>query len=64
MEMKNVLVINIVVFGIVALLHLWRAMSETEANIGSFSLPVWGSWIGLIVACVLVYLNWTILKKK
>ena len=52
-----------VVFGIVALLHLWRAMSETEANIGSFSLPVWGSWIGLIVALILVYLNWSVIKK-
>lgn len=58
-----VLTINTVVFALVGLLHLWRALGGYDANIGNITLPVWGSWIGLLVAIVLVWLNWNAMKK-
>ena len=46
------------VFGIVALLHLWRALSGAELVIGTLSIPPWGSVVGFLVAGCLSYLNY------
>ncbi len=45
-------------FGIVALLHLWRALSGTELVIGTLSIPPWGSFVGFLLAGYLSYLNY------
>ncbi|MEM3126844.1 MAG: hypothetical protein QW331_02130 [Candidatus Woesearchaeota archaeon] len=59
METKQLLQINAVVFGIVALLHLWRSFAEWPAQIGDFMLPVWASYIAVIVAAWLAYANYS-----
>ena len=64
MEMKNVLIANIVLFFVVALLHLWRAMSKQDLIIGTLNLPPWTSWIAVLVLGTLVYLNWRLLEGK
>ena len=55
---KQLLLINTLVFGAVALLHLWRALMSLELNIGSFALPVWASFVAFLVAGYLSYLNY------
>lgn len=55
---KQILFVNTVIFGIVALLHLWRALMGFELNIGSFSLPIWASFLAFLVAGYLSYLNY------
>lgn len=50
--------INTVVFSIVALLHLWRAVSGLELIIGSFMFPGWASYLGFIFAGGLAYFNY------
>jgi|TARA_B100001971_G_C17728417_1_gene304730 hypothetical protein len=57
METKQLLQINMAVFGIVALLHFWRAISGLELNIGAFALPVWASYVAFVFVGWLAYVN-------
>lgn len=50
--------VNMYVFGVVALLHLWRALSGFELSIGTFMLPVWGSFVAFAFAGYLAWLNY------
>ena len=45
------------IFGIVALLHVLRIFFGWPAVIGGWTVPMWLSWIGLIVAGGLSYLG-------
>ncbi len=56
-KQKQLGLVNTLVFGAVALLHLWRALMGLELNIGSFALPVWASFVAFLVAGYLSYLN-------
>jgi len=64
MEIKKVLIVNLVLFVVVALLHLWRAMSKQDFIIGTLNLPVWMSWVAVIVLGSLAYLNWKVFEKQ
>lgn len=55
MEIKYV---NLVVFSLVAVLHLWRAIVGLPLNIGTFLIPVWGSYLAAIVIGGLAYWNY------
>lgn len=43
------------VFLLVALFHLWRIISGYPVTFGEAFIPVWVSWIGLVVGAVLGY---------
>ena len=46
-----------VLFGLMALLHLWRLFYPFAVNIGSFSAPVWLSAILYVIGgCISAYL--------
>lgn len=53
MTQKNYNTITGCLFVIIAILHLWRALSGTVVWVGSVSVPVWISWVGVILALVL-----------
>ena len=36
-------------FGLIALAHLLRLVYQTSAQVGSWTVPFWLSWLGLIV---------------
>lgn len=36
-------------FGLIALAHLLRLVNQTPAQLGSWTVPMWLSWLGLIV---------------
>ena len=38
------------VFGVVAVAQAIRAFENVQVQIGSFAVPVWASWIAMIVA--------------
>lgn len=42
-------------FSIIALLHLGRAVMGWEATIAGWMVPLWASWIGVAVAGYLGY---------
>lgn len=39
-----------VVFALVAAGHAWRAVQELPAQVGATSVPVWLSWVAVVVA--------------
>ena len=55
MEQKTFNIVAGVIFALVALVHLIRIWLGWPAGIGGWSVPMWVSWIGLIVAGGLAY---------
>ncbi len=51
------------VFGIIALLHLARIIYGWPAQIGTFVVPTWVSWLSLVVAGYLAITAFMLLKK-
>ena len=43
-------VVSGVVFGFVALAQLLRAVNQVSIQIGSVEIPVWASWVAVVVA--------------
>ena len=43
-------VVSGAIFGVVALLQAVRAVNQWPVNIGSFEIPVWASWILVVIA--------------
>ena len=55
MDQKTFFLVASVIFALVALLHLLRIYMGWPVVIGSWSVPMWLSWIGLVVAGGLSY---------
>jgi len=55
MDQKTFSAVAGVIFASVALLHLSRIYMGWPAVIGSWAVPMWVSWIGLVVAGGLSY---------
>jgi hypothetical protein len=55
MDQKQFSLVAGVIFAIVALLHFLRVALGWQVVIGGFSVPMWFSWIGIIVAPTLSY---------
>jgi hypothetical protein len=53
MNSKTYLLISAAIFALVAILHIARIANHWSIQIGSFAFPLWGSWIGLVVAAAL-----------
>ncbi|MDP3958380.1 MAG: hypothetical protein Q8Q36_02890 [bacterium] len=47
-----------VIFGAVALLHLARVVWGWDMKVDTFMVPVWASWVALLVAGYLAYSGW------
>jgi hypothetical protein len=55
MAEKAFATIAAVIFGLVTLLHLLRLVMGWSVVIDSWTVPMWVSWIGLVVAGSLSY---------
>ena len=55
MDQKKFLVMVGAIFALVALLHLLRIYMGWTVVIGDWTMPMWLSWIGLVVAGGLSY---------
>ena len=55
MSQKTFTIIASVIFGVVALFHVLRIFLGWPAVIGGWMVPMWFSWIGLVVAGGLSY---------
>jgi len=47
---KNYVVVSGLIFGLVALAQVARAIAQVPVQIGSFEVPVFASWIAAAVA--------------
>lgn len=55
MRHKTFLAVTGVIFLVIAVLHLLRAVLGWSAVIGSFEVPIWLSWVAAVVAAYLAY---------
>jgi len=55
MTEKMFATIAAVIFALVALLHLLRLVMGWSVVIGSWTVPMWVSWVGLVIAGGLSY---------
>jgi hypothetical protein len=61
---KTFNVVASVIFALVALLHLLRIYMGWPIVIGSSTVPMWASWIGLIVAGSLSYFGLSLATRS
>lgn len=64
MKLQTFLILVGSVFGVIALLHLFRLLFQWEAVIGGWQVPLWFSWLGIIVAAYLSLVSFWLLKKN
>ena len=50
-----------VIFLVVAIVHLLRIFNGWGVSIGDFALPMWGSWVAVLITGCLAYHG---LKKR
>ena len=50
MDRKTFFIVAGIIFALVALVHLARIYMDWPVVIGEWSVPIWVSWIGLVVA--------------
>ena len=55
MQQKAYNTVTAVLFLVVALLHLLRIILDWPAQIGGLSIPLWASWLAVVVAAALAY---------
>ena len=63
MDRKTYLQLAGVIFAIVALAHLVRALLHWPIGIDGWIVPVWLSWVAFVVAGGLSYFGLTLAKK-
>jgi hypothetical protein len=59
MDAKSYSLVAAVVFAIVALLQLFRAVSGWDITINGAAVPLWASWLAAIVAGLLAIVGLT-----
>ena len=52
-----------IIFSLVALLHALRLLRGWHVVIGDLSLPVWVSWLGLVIAGYLAYQGFRVSRR-
>ncbi len=53
MNEKNYLLISAILFALAASWHLVRLVAHWSVQVGTISIPFWGSWLGLLIGAIL-----------
>ena len=53
MSEKNYLLISAIIFALAAFLHFVRLFTHWSFQIGAVTIPLWGSWLGLLIGATL-----------
>jgi hypothetical protein len=64
MSRRAYLLATAIIFSLVALLHLARIVFGWSAVIGGWSVPMWLSWVGIIVAGALAYFGFSLARQS
>ena len=64
MDKNQSLMVAAIIFGIIALLHLLRSVLSWEATINDFNVPVWMSYIAVVVVGYLAWHMYNASKKQ
>ena len=60
---KTYITITTAVFALIAILHLARIVYGWEAMIGGVEIPMWASWLAVLVAGILALKGWKKIAK-
>ena len=52
------------IFAVVAIVHLFRAINQFSVVVGTWSVPMTGSWICFIIAGFLSYCGFVLMSKE
>ena len=52
-SVRGYLLTSGIIFGLVAVLHLLRVVNGWPFQVGPWSVPMWSSWLGVLVPAVL-----------
>jgi hypothetical protein len=63
MSRRAYLLAAAIVFSLVALLHLARIVFGWSAVIGGWSVPMWLSWVALVVSGALAYFGFSLVRQ-
>ena len=55
MKQKEYIIFSGIIFGIVAIFHLFRLVNSMPVTMGSWNVPVWISAVGVIIAGFLAW---------
>ena len=58
MTPRNFSLTAAIIFAVIALVHLARAVFGWEVTINAYTVPLWFSWVAFIVAGGLSYFGW------
>ena len=61
---ESFLILNIIIFSVVAILHFSRFVLRTPVIIGEFALPVWLSAMAVVFLSFVIWLNWKETKRN
>ena len=63
MDKNQSLMLAAVIFGLIALLHLLRSIFSWSASIAGFNVPVWLSYVAVVLAGCLSWHMYSASKK-
>ncbi len=64
MKQKYYFLATAVIFSIIAVLHLARIILDWSASIAGWSVPMWLSWVAIVVSVVIAYYGFTFSKRR
>lgn len=64
MNAKSYSRLSAVIFAIIAVLQLARAVSDFPITAGATAIPVWPSWIAGLVAAALAWIGYTASSRQ
>jgi hypothetical protein len=64
MDQKTFTIVAGAIFAVVALLHVLRILMGWPAVIGGWEVPMWVSWIALVVAGGLSYFGLSLVTRR
>ena len=64
MDQKTFTILAGVIFAVVALLHVLRILMGWPAAIGGWAVPMWLSWVGVVVAGGLSYFGLSLAMRR
>lgn len=64
LQRKTTLLVNVIVFDLVALLHLLRILFSWKAQIAGLEVPLWLSAVAVVLAGYLAWNNYVEFRKE
>lgn len=64
LQLKAYLYLTSVIFALVGLVHLIRLIFELGIVLAGYSVPLWVSVVGIVIAWYLAYCSFILARKK